>query len=310
MLPQKEVQEYLRRRIIADLHLGRLKPGDRAPSLRTVAHDLGVGIRAVSRAYSKLAEEGLVVIRGRSGVYAAPTPSCDPPMTEPHSWYSTVLTDAWTRRIPLPMLPQLLQRYVSRRLRAACIESTDDHMIAFCAELDEDFGLDTVAIKVQHNPETNELGADDLRRIEEALSTTDFVVTTAFHASAVRVIAQRSSKPVVVVSVNEAIVHAVQTKIAERGVVMLVADEAFARRVDRYLVEAFAPHGRLQVMHIRDFMADPTRVDGAEPMATRAARRMVSEPDFHLVDEPIPFLSLTAARELTQCMIAVQEQPA
>lgn len=307
MLPQKEVQEYLRRRIIADLHLGRLKPGDRAPSLRTVAHDLGVGIRAVSRAYSKLAEEGLVVIRGRSGVYAAPTPSCEPPMDETHTWYSAILTDAWVRRIPLPSLPQLLQRYVSRRLRCACIESTEDHMIAFCAELDEDFGLDTVAVKLPHDPDAGAWPAEDLKRVEEAIASTDFVVTTAFHASEVRALAQRLHKPIVVVSVNEAIVRAVQSKVAERGVVMLVADENFARRVDRYLVDAFAPHGKLMVRHIQDFLANPVTTDGAEPMATRAARRLISEPDYHLVDEPIPFLSLTAARELTQCMIAVQE---
>ena len=309
MLPQKEVQEYLRRRIITDLHLGRLKPGDRAPSLRTVAHDLGVGIRAVSRAYSKLAEEGLVVIRGRSGVYAAPTPACDPPMGEPHVWYSNILTDAWMRRIPLPMLPQLLTRYVSRRLSCACIESTEDHMIAFCSELDEDFGLDTVAVKVQHDPETNELGADDLVRIEEAVGKTDFVVTTAFHASAVRAIAQRLQRTVIVVSVNEAIVRALQEKVAQNGVVVLVADDAFARRVDRYLADAFSPAGQLRVVNIKEFLANPGLANGAEPLATRAARRLMPETDLIVAESPIPFLSLSAARELTQCMIATQELP-
>src|SRR6185503_15384187 len=99
MLPQNDVQEYLRRRLLADLHLGRLKPGDRAPSLRIVAAELGVGIRAVSRAYLQLADEGLVTIRGRSGVYVAPQASVDPVLTESQTWYSTILTDAWSRRI-------------------------------------------------------------------------------------------------------------------------------------------------------------------------------------------------------------------
>ena len=300
-LPQIEVQDYLRRRIIAELHLGRLKPGDRAPSLRTVSAELGVGIRAVSRAYSKLAEEGLVTIRGRSGVYAAPNASCDQPITEAQSWYAAILTEAWQRRIPLPALPGLLQRYVSRRLRCACIESTEDHMVAFCAELDEDFGLDTTAVQLR----SGEGNHHDL--LHGAIANTDFVVTTAFHASEVRAIAQSLNKPVVVVSVNEAIVRVVQSKLAQQSVVMLAADRVFVDRVERYLVDAFASHGKLSVLHMHDFMNDPARIGDAEPMPTRAARRLVSEPGAHLVNEPVPFLSLTAAREITQCMIAVQE---
>lgn len=304
MLAQNEVQDYLRRRLIADLHLGRLKPGDRAPSLRMVAADLCVGIRAVSRAYSQLAQEGLVLIRGRSGVYIAPTASLAPQLSEPQAWYSTILTDAWRRRIPLPQLPELLQRFVSRRLRCTCIESTEDHLIAFCSELDEDFGLDTLPLLLSQSDD----GSNE-RKIREAVSSTDFVVTTAFHASEVRPIAQPLNKPVVIVSVNEALVQAIQTKLAEQPVVILVADRRFAERVQEYLVDAFADHGSLRVEVVDEYLRAGVRLDG-EALATRAARKQLKEPEFHLVAESIPFLSLDAAREITQCMIAVQDHAA
>ena len=61
-----ELRDLLRRRIVADLHLGRVKPGGRLPSLRMVANELGVSIRAAARAYSELEKEGLVRVRGRS----------------------------------------------------------------------------------------------------------------------------------------------------------------------------------------------------------------------------------------------------
>ena len=301
MLPQNDVQDYLRRRLIADLHLGRLKPGDRAPSLRTVASELGVGIRAVSRAYSQLAQEGLVLIRGRSGVYIAPTASLAPQLSEPQAWYSSILTDAWRRRIPLPQLPELFQRFVSRRLRCTCIESTEDHMVAFCAELDEDFGLDTLALRLE------ESGSDVEERIKEAVAATDFVVTTAFHAADVRPIAQTLQKPVVIVSVNEAIVNAIQNKLAERPVVLLVSDRKFVERVERYLVDAFSDHGPLSVALVDDFLRRDGHEAGAETMVTRAARKQLNQPEYHLVAESIPFLSLDAAREITQCMIAVHD---
>src|SRR5262245_27225747 len=182
MLAQRDVQEYLRRRLITELHLGRLKPRDRAPSLRTVAAELGVGIRAVSRAYAALEREGLVVIRGRSGVYVA-TPAFEPELSEPQSWYSAILTDAWRRRIPLPLLPALLERFVSRRLACACVESTEDHMTAFCTELDQDFGLDTVSVDLQRDGEDPGMDAE---RVDAAVASTDFAVTTAFHAADIR----------------------------------------------------------------------------------------------------------------------------
>jgi len=306
-MPQHDVQEYLRRRLIADQHLGRLKPGDRAPSLRVVAAELGVGIRAVSRAYAQLAREGMVRIRGRSGVYIASPASVEPQLSEPQIWYASILTEAWQRRISLPQLPELLQQFVSRRLRSACVESTDDHMIAFCAELDEDFGVETVSVKLSQD---GQFGPDDARRVEEAVADTDFVVTTAFHAADVRAAAQTYQKPVVVVSVNEALVHALQDKLEQRPIVMVAADRAFVERVDRYLAGAFSQHGQLRVALIDDVLTDPTLLEEATPIFTRAALRQVSAPEYHQLAEPIPFLSLAAAREVTQTMIAVQAEPA
>ncbi len=306
-MPQNDVQEYLRRRLIADLHLGRLKPGDRAPSLRVVAAELGIGIRAVSRAYAQLALEGLVRIRGRSGVYIASPASVEARLSEPQIWYSVILTDAWRRRIPLPQLPELLQQFVSRRLRAACVESTEDHMIAFCAELDEDFGVETVSVKLNQEGRP---AAEDATRVEEAVADTDFVVTTAFHAADVRAAAQAQQKPVVVVSVNEALVQGLQSKLEERPIVMVAADQRFVERVERYLAGAFAQHGHLRVALIDEVLTDSTLLEEASPIFTRAALRQVSAPEYHLLAEPIPFLSLAAAREITQSMIAVQSQPA
>ncbi len=307
MLPQNDVQEFLRRRLLADLHLGRLKPGDRAPSLRIVAAELGIGIRAVSRAYSQLALEGLVTIRGRSGVYIAPQASVEPTLSEPQSWYSAILTDAWKRRIPLPRLPELLQQFVSRRLSCACIESTEDHMVAFCAELDEDFGLDTITVMLSEGGGSEE---EDARRIQEAVAQADFAVTTAFHARQVRAAVQSIGKPVVVVSVNVALVDAIQRALRDGPVVMVAADARFVERAERYLIGAFAEHGPMRVVLIDQILADPRVIADAAPMLTRAARKLLKEPGMHLVAEPIPFLSLDAARVITQSMIAVQAEAA
>jgi GntR family transcriptional regulator len=51
--------------------LGRLRPGDVLPSIRTLAKDLGVGDAVVRRAYRELTEVGFLVTEKRKGVMVA-----------------------------------------------------------------------------------------------------------------------------------------------------------------------------------------------------------------------------------------------
>ena len=47
---------------------GAMSPGTKLPTVRQLAGDLGVNLNTVARAYRLLAEEGFLVIQGRSGV--------------------------------------------------------------------------------------------------------------------------------------------------------------------------------------------------------------------------------------------------
>lgn len=62
------------RRQIADLiSAGRLGPGDRLPSLRQIAGDLGVAVGTVARTYRELEQEGLLISRRGGGTRVAAT---------------------------------------------------------------------------------------------------------------------------------------------------------------------------------------------------------------------------------------------
>lgn len=63
--------EYLYKCIRNDILEGRIRPGEKLPSKRSFARNLGVSVVTVESAYAQLAAEGYIDSRPRSGYYAA-----------------------------------------------------------------------------------------------------------------------------------------------------------------------------------------------------------------------------------------------
>src|SRR5688572_10535433 len=300
-MTNSEITEVLKRRIVADLHLGRLKPGGRLPSLRMIARELNVSIRAAARAYANLEREGLVTVRGRSGIYLVAPFAVEIPLEEPLDWYADMLRDAWSRRIGLTQLNNTLHELVQHPLRAACVESTEDHMVAFCAELDEDFAIETTAVKLI---EGGAIVDGRVVSLYDALAAVDFVVTTAFHAADIYEVADRLKKPVVVVSVNDALLSTFESQLQAGAVTIIADDPAFVQRFRTYLLERFRKGGDLRVHALEEINSDNTLGAGSTLLYTRAARKRLNEQEYHLVPPPISFLSDGAARKVLQCMLS------
>jgi DNA-binding transcriptional regulator YhcF (GntR family) len=65
--PYAQLRDGIRRRI----ERGALLPGDRLPTVRACARDLGLAPNTVARAYRELEEDGWLVGRGRAGTFVA-----------------------------------------------------------------------------------------------------------------------------------------------------------------------------------------------------------------------------------------------
>ena len=61
--------EYLYRKIRQDILAGRLQAGERMPSKRSFAENLGISVITVETAYAQLAAEGYLYAKPRSGFY-------------------------------------------------------------------------------------------------------------------------------------------------------------------------------------------------------------------------------------------------
>jgi DNA-binding transcriptional regulator YhcF (GntR family) len=61
--------EQIRRQVAEQVSRGELRPGDRLPTVRGLAEELGVATNTVARAYRELEQSGLIQTRGRSGSF-------------------------------------------------------------------------------------------------------------------------------------------------------------------------------------------------------------------------------------------------
>jgi GntR family transcriptional regulator len=64
--------EQIRSQLAGLIDSGALAEGERLPTVRGLAGDLGVAVNTVARAYRELEADGLVVTAGRAGTVVAP----------------------------------------------------------------------------------------------------------------------------------------------------------------------------------------------------------------------------------------------
>jgi len=63
--------EQVRAQLAGLITSGRLLPGDRLPTVRALATDLGLAVNTIARAYKELESSGLVETRRRAGTVVA-----------------------------------------------------------------------------------------------------------------------------------------------------------------------------------------------------------------------------------------------
>ncbi len=285
----EQIERHLRYLITGLLHVGRLKRGVPLPSIRGVAASLGVDHRMVASAYRALEAEGVVEIRPGSGVYLASDVSAENTASGVEGWLATVLLEGWNRGISRAELARLVKGAAGSRVRCACVESNEDHMVAVAADLEDAFSLEVRPVLVSPVASGGSVPA-------EALEWADLVVTTVFHAPAGRAAAARAGKPCVVLRVNPEFAARLAAILARREVTAVIADPRYSARGTAYL--DVTPHRG----HVRFVMADEVGADvnlrGESTLVTRAARRLLGLPDYHLVEPPPGYICPDSAREL------------
>ena len=135
------IADTLRGRVLRGIRAGTLKPGDRLPSVRTLQSEFVTDHRRILAAYTELAEEGLVEVRERGGVYVRDIEHAGR-FPLPIQWLVDLYSEAYAREVPATELVDLVRRSIETvRLRATLVVSGAEHGALLVDELTNDFGL-------------------------------------------------------------------------------------------------------------------------------------------------------------------------
>jgi GntR family transcriptional regulator len=263
--------QQLREQITAALHVGRLRPGDRLPSLRQVARRCQVNPKTVLRAYRMLQTQGIIEIRAGSG--AVVRGAVDERVFEEHAVGLLEMARRHQEEArhaglnPAEHLDLLTRLGAdaagdksarTTRLRAVVLECNGEQAVVFAREITRRLGLQTFPLVLPAEGEAS----------EAILKMADLWLTTDFHQPEVAPRAAEHGRPCMTLRLDPRFPK-VMLEAAEKGTVLMIVN-------DKALVPAFTR--ALARVGVSDEVR--ARIRGLEPRDPEAIRREVSRADF------------------------------
>jgi DNA-binding transcriptional regulator YhcF (GntR family) len=229
--------ERVRAQILVSLHLGRLKPGERAPSVRRLADVTGLNRNVVHRAYRRLAEEGLLRSRRGSGTFVAErsgTPAGRPSARSLLAAVSQFRAEAQALGLPTDVYAKFLHAYVAEgfhRVPLAVVECNLEQLELIQRDVGRALGVSTRPVLLSLLVERPHPILDDSRG----------VVTTDCHWAEVAEIATRIGVPVYRVALDPSFPQSLVEHARKGPLIMIVRDPGFAPAFRRLLAQMSVP---------------------------------------------------------------------
>jgi DNA-binding transcriptional regulator YhcF (GntR family) len=219
--------EQAREQLLTALHMSKLRPGDRLPSVRQVAQRNSINLKTAFAIYQRLGQEGYVELRSGSGAYVADREKVD--LDQAYSLailrlIKSSLSQAGHLKLDHQRYSDLVQNFVRRaRLspaRLAVIECNEEQVNLFAREIMD-------RLKVQAHPLLLEQMESPDQRTARLLAGLDYFVTTDFHFKRVEELAATYNAKILKLRLDPTFVPGLVAAARRGGVLMIVSNTSF-----------------------------------------------------------------------------------
>lgn len=212
--------EQIREQIISALHVGRIQPGYKLPSVRQFARVHQVNPKTIHRIYRRLADDGYVQLRAGSGAYIGPiqrgTLDGDR-LLSMHRFFQHTVEECGRMGVDPQTAAKMFDAFISQRAlwnaQIAVVEGNREHLDLLAHELRTSLGVRVTPLllaSLQSDP-------------DNALAKASLVVTTDFHFEAVRKLCQL---PVLQVQLDPGFAPTLMRAAEAGNLLMVVSDSS------------------------------------------------------------------------------------
>ncbi len=213
--------DQIKGQLLSAIYCGKIKEGDRLPSIRELADDLGVNYKTVRRIYLDLAREGYLEMLRGSGAFLKERAGENTYEQMRRRAIFKLLNEVTEKVRNLGLTPQQFARLFEglttganlRQLKLAVVDHEEEAFI-FSQELKMRLGAEVVSIAL-------DAGVESLSETENV----DYILTTSWHMDDARRLAEKVGKPVLEIKPSHQIYTEILAAARHKNIAVVIRDE-------------------------------------------------------------------------------------
>jgi len=233
--------EQAREQLLAALHLGKLRAGDRLPSTRQLVMRNGINLKTALAIYKRLSQEGYIDLRQGSGAYVKDIDSVDLEQAYCRSIYRLIkanLAEAGQFKLDPQEYANLVQSYVGRvrlaSVQRAVVECFEEQINLYAREISHRLNVPVHPVLLSQLESPDQWSVRMLARM-------DYFATTDFHFKQVKDLVTRYQKKVLQLRLDPAFILELVAAARDGRVLMVVSNTNYLPAFLRALFEIGTP---------------------------------------------------------------------
>ena len=238
--------EQAREHVITALHLGRLRSGDRLPSVRQVALRNNLNSKTAFAIYHRLKDEGYIEIRTGSGAYVSDLENLDLNQAYCLSIFQLIkenLAQASQLKIEPHQYQELVRNFIEKprfdEIQVAVFECNREQINLFSSEISKHLKVQVFPVML------DSLGRCDAK-LAKLLARADYFVTTDYHLTQVRELGEAYRKKTVHIRLNPNYIPALIAAARRGRLLMIVSDANFYPAFRKSVIRVGIPPALLE----------------------------------------------------------------